>query len=86
MTLEDEFWGEDTWEKAESKMIKETTSMAIQKANVAHGDISYVLAGDLLNQCISSSFGLRDLNIPFFRIIWSMFYYGRIHELGRNIN
>ena len=30
--LEDEFWGEKTWEKAESKIIKETTNMVIQKA------------------------------------------------------
>ena len=31
-TLEDEFWGEKTWEKAESKIIKETVNMVIQKA------------------------------------------------------
>ena len=30
--LEDEFWGEKTWEKAESKIIKETVNMVIQKA------------------------------------------------------
>ena len=27
-----------------------------------------MFAGDLLNQCISSSFGLRELNIPFFGV------------------
>lgn len=31
-TLEDEFWGEKTWEKAESKIIKETVNMVIQKS------------------------------------------------------
>ena len=31
-TLEDEFWGEKTWEKAESKIIKETVNMVIRKA------------------------------------------------------
>ena len=66
--LEDEFWGEKTWEKAESKIIKETVNMAITKSEIPAADIDYCFAGDLLNQCISSSFGLRDLNIPFLGI------------------
>ena len=66
--LEDEFWGEKTWEKAESKIIKETVNMAIAKSEISSSDIDYCFAGDLLNQCISSSFGLRDLNIPFLGI------------------
>lgn len=64
-TLEDEFWGEETWEKAESKIIKENVSGLIAKSEVAPTDIDCVIAGDLLNQCISSSFGLRDTNIPY---------------------
>lgn len=64
--LEDEFWGENSWEKAESKIIKETTSIAIAKSNIPINDFDFCFAGDLLNQCISSSFGLRELNIPFF--------------------
>ena len=66
--LEDEFWGEKTWEKAESKIIKETVNMAITKSELPASNIDYCFAGDLLNQCISSSFGLRDLNIPFLGI------------------
>ena len=66
--LEDEFWGEKTWEKAESKIIKETVNMAITKSEIPASNIDYCFAGDLLNQCISSSFGLRDLNIPFLGI------------------
>ena len=58
-TLDDEFWGEKTWEKAESKIIKETVNTVISKSGIP---------GDLLNQCISSSFGLRELNIPFFGV------------------
>ena len=63
--LENEFWGEKTWEKAESKIIKETVNTVISKSNIPSSQIDYCFAGDLLNQCISSSFGLRDLNIPF---------------------
>lgn len=66
--LDNEMWGEKTWEKAESKIIKETVNTAISKSGVATDDIEYCFAGDLLNQCISSSFGLRELNIPFFGI------------------
>ena len=67
-TLEDEFWGEKTWEKAESKIIKETVNTVISKSGVPSEKIDYMFAGDLLNQCISSSFGLRELNIPFFGV------------------
>lgn len=67
-TLEDEFWGEKTWEKAESKIIKENVNLVISKAGIATNEIDCVFAGDLLNQCISSSFGLRDENIPFFGV------------------
>ena len=63
--LEDEFWGESSWEKAESKLVKQTVSMAISKSGIASSDIDFCFAGDLLNQCIASSFGLRETNIPF---------------------
>ncbi len=66
--LEDEFWGEKTWEKAESKIIKETVNMVVAKSGIPSEKIDYCFAGDLLNQCISSSFGLRELNLPFFGI------------------
>ncbi len=66
--LDDEFWGEKTWEKAESKIIKENVNGVINKSGIAATDIDYCFAGDLLNQCISSSFGLREINVPFFGI------------------
>ena len=66
--LEDEFWGEKTWEKAESKILKETVYSAVKKSGIPISNIDYCFAGDLLNQCISSSFGLRDSNIPFIGI------------------
>ncbi len=66
--LDDEFWGEKTWEKAESKIIKETTNMVISKSKVPAANIDFCFAGDLLNQCISSCFGLREINIPFFGV------------------
>ena len=67
-TLEDEFWGEKTWEKAESKIIKETGTSVINKSGIPSDKIDCCFAGDLLNQCISSSFGLRESNVPFFGV------------------
>lgn len=64
--LEDEEWGEKTWEKSESKLIRESTILALKKSNKSIKDINYIFAGDLLNQCSSTNFGLRDLEIPFY--------------------
>ena len=66
--VEDEFWAEKTWEKAESKFIKEASTLALSKSGVSAKNIDYAFAGDLLNQCISSSFAMRDSNIPYFGI------------------
>ena len=71
--LEDEFWGEKSWEKAESKIIKETVLMNLMKSGLSSTDINYSFSGDLLNQCISSSFGLRELRNPPIWNIWGMF-------------
>lgn len=66
--LEDEFWGEKTWEKAETKILRETINTCISKSNLPSSSIDFCFAGDLLNQCISSAFGVRDSNIPFFGV------------------
>lgn len=66
--IDDEMWGEKSWEKAESKLIRETFAKVLKKAGVSTTEINYIVAGDLLNQCISSNYGLRDSEIPFFGI------------------
>ena len=80
--LEDEFLGEETWEKAESKIIKETVGLAVSKSNISNKDIDYCFAGDLLNQCISSSFGLREINVPFFGIFGACSTFAEALSLG----
>jgi stage V sporulation protein AD len=64
-TYQDTTLGESSWEKAESRLQTETVKCALKKANVEPADVDYIFAGDLLDQCISSTFGLRDLGIPF---------------------
>ncbi|MBQ7953441.1 MAG: stage V sporulation protein AD [Clostridia bacterium] len=66
ITTDDGYFGEKTWEKAESKMQKEAVSKAVSKAGKSLSDMDAIFAGDLLNQCIGSSYGLRELEIPFY--------------------
>ena len=76
---EDSFFGEKTWEKAESRMQQKVVQSALDKAKLHAGDLDYIFAGDLLNQCIGSSFGLRDFNIPFFGL------YGACSTMGESL-
>lgn len=62
---EDELFDEQTWEKAESKMVKTAFSKILSKGDLACSQIDYVLTGDLLNQCIASSFGLKECQTSF---------------------
>ncbi len=61
----DSFFGEKTFEKAESKLQKTALKTALRKADCKPDDIDNIFAGDLLNQCIGSSFSLREFGIPF---------------------
>lgn len=61
----DSFFGEKSFEKAESKLQKTAVQTVLDKAGLTPDDIDNIFAGDLLNQCIGSSFGLRSFGIPF---------------------
>lgn len=65
MILDDDTYGEKTWEKSESKMLKQAMLMALQKSGRDKEDIDTILSGDLINQIMSSSYMARDLAIPF---------------------
>lgn len=61
----DSYLAQESWEKAESMMQTQAATLAIHKASLRRQDINMIFAGDLLNQCISSTFGLREMEIPF---------------------
>lgn len=63
---DDGYFGEDSWEKAESRMVKNTVSGVMTKNKSTPDDIDMIFGGDLLNQCVGSSFGLKEYGIPFF--------------------
>ncbi|MBQ2756496.1 MAG: stage V sporulation protein AD [Oscillospiraceae bacterium] len=62
---EDAYFGEKTWEKAESRIQKEAITTAMEKAGVVPQNLQIVFAGDLLNQCIGSAYAMRDMGVPF---------------------
>lgn len=59
----DNRFGEQTWEKAESRMIQLACRKAVEKSGLDCAGIGCFLGGDLLNQCISTSFACRELGL-----------------------
>ena len=53
--------GEDTWEAAESDYLHSAVKTAMKRANVTDGDLDGIFSGDLLDQCIASTFGLKQI-------------------------
>ncbi len=60
----DPYFGQKTWEQAEKHMQQQALKKLAEKAGMAQTDFDLVFSGDLLNQCIGSSFTLRNTGIP----------------------
>ena len=61
----DNKFGKKTWEKAESEMQRLALSGALKNGGITDTEVDILLAGDLLNQCVGSSYGLVDFDIPY---------------------
>lgn len=59
-------FGTDTWEKAESEMQRRAFGLALKKAGAKIENVGALYAGDLLNQCTASAYGLLEYDVPFF--------------------
>ncbi len=59
-------FGMKTWELAESEMQRLAFNTALAKLSLSEQSVGALFAGDLLNQCVSSSYGLLDFDIPYF--------------------
>lgn len=62
---EDSTFGENTWEKAESRLQQHALEQALTKGGISEGELSFIFAGDLLNQCTSSAYSIRDIGAHF---------------------
>lgn len=78
-TCTDDRFGEKSWEKAESAMQQLALDAALKRAKLHTTDLDFLLAGDLLNQCIGSSFAAREGGIPF----WGL--YGACSTMGESL-
>lgn len=61
---EDDMFGCETWEEAESSLQKEAVNLALTKAGLKPEDITFAFAGDLLGQSIATSYGISVYGIP----------------------
>ena len=81
----DLYYGCDTFEKAEEKMLSNSISRLLNKAKLIDKDIDYVISGDLQNQIAASDYALRDFNIPFLGIFSACATFGEGLLLGANL-
>ncbi len=63
---QDDMFGGQTWEEAESTLQKEAVTLCLEKSGASLQEIRYFFAGDLLGQSIASSFGLAEFQTPLF--------------------
>lgn len=64
ITKSDSYFGQKTWEQAEKRMQQLALETLATKANIKQSDFGLVFSGDLLNQCIGSSFTIRNSGVP----------------------
>ncbi len=62
----DDTFGQPTWEKAESEMQRLSVNTLLSRAKRQESEIERIFAGDLINQCTSSGYGLLSFDIPYF--------------------
>ena len=58
-------FGQKTWEAAESEMQRRALALAIGRRELKPEEIDMLFAGDLLNQCVASAYGLLEYPIPY---------------------
>ena len=59
-------FGAKTWESAESEMQRMAFNTVLSKAELKDTDVGALFAGDLLNQCVGSAYGLLSFDVPYF--------------------
>lgn len=62
---QDTYFGEKSWEQAESAMLRQCFARVCSKAALPPEALDYVLSGDLLNQCVGSAYAMRGVGAPY---------------------
>lgn len=82
MVVEDPLFGQNSWEESESYFQKTAVEEVLKKANMTKDEIRYLFAGDLQAQCIATTFGLLDFEIPLFGLFGACSTIGEALSLG----
>lgn len=82
MVGEEDHFGADNWEDAESSLQQDAVFLALKKAGIKSDDIRYLFAGDLLGQSIATSFGLLSYQIPLFGLYGACSTCGEALSMG----
>ncbi len=64
LLVPDPLWEEKSWEAAESKFLKQAITIAMEKAGLKLSQIGCIVSGDLMNQCTSTAFAIKDFHRP----------------------
>ena len=56
---------QSSWENAESELMFTAVSKCLEKSGLSERDIGMIFAGDLINQCTSSTYAMRGFDTPF---------------------
>lgn len=80
----DLYYGCDTFERAEEKMLHDSIENLIDKTKLKDSDIDYVISGDLENQIAASDYALRHFDIPFLGIFSACATFGEGLLIGAN--
>lgn len=68
LVVEDPLFGEDNWEQGESRFLKAACEIAMRKGKIKKEEVRMAFCGDLLGQLIASSFGMKELGIPYYGV------------------
>jgi stage V sporulation protein AD len=79
---EDSYFGQKSWEQAESVMLSRCFDLLCEKARISPAALQYLLSGDLQSQCTGSSFALRDAGVPLFGLYGACSTMGEAMGLG----
>ena len=80
----DLYYGCDTFEKAEEKMLYDSIKKLIDKCKITTKDIDLVISGDLQNQISASDYTMRSIDIPFLGIYSACATFGEGLFIGAN--
>ena len=78
----DSYFGQKSWEKAESVMQKRCFELLCEKSGIAPAQLQYLLAGDLQSQCTGSAFAARDSGVPYLGLYGACSTMGEAMSLG----